>query len=50
VIDSSQLRKIATDLRIEADRRDVEHREKAAHIVKAAAGLALLRRSIQRPA
>lgn len=43
MIDSGTLRKIAADLRGEADRRDQERREKAAHVVKAAAGLGLLK-------
>lgn len=50
MIDATALRKIATELREEADRRDVERVEKAAHVVKAAAGLGLLRLSIRRPA
>lgn len=48
--DADTLRKIAASLREEADRRDDERREKATHVVKAAAGLGLLRLSIRRPA
>ena len=50
MIDATGLRKIAADLRVEADRRDAERREKAAHVVKAAAGLGLLRISLRRSA
>lgn len=49
MIDSSALRKLATNLRVEADRRDAVRVEKAAHVVKAAAGLGLLRISMRRP-
>lgn len=44
------LRKLAADLRAEADRRDVQHREDAQHVVKAAAGLQLLSLRVRRPA
>lgn len=48
MISSGTLRKLASDLRVEADRRDDDRREKAAHVVKAAAGLSLLKLSIRR--
>ena len=45
-----QLRKLANDLRTEADRRDVQRREDAQHVVKAAAGLQLLSLRVRRHA
>lgn len=48
--DSTALRKLASDLRVEADRRDAARNEKAAHVIKAAAGLGLLQLSMRRSA
>ncbi len=50
MIDPSTLRKLATDLRSEAERRETQRAEKAAHVIKAAAGLGVLKLSIRRPA
>lgn len=42
--DSDALRKIASDLRAEAERRDASRRVQSVRIVTAAAGLAALRK------
>ncbi len=41
--DSDALRKIANDLRIEADRRDTHQRTQSIRVITAAAGLTALR-------
>lgn len=42
--DSDALRKIASDLRAEADRRDADRRIQSVRVITAAAGLAALRK------
>lgn len=42
--DSDALRKIANDLRVEADRRDMHQQTQAIRVVTAAAGLTALRK------
>jgi hypothetical protein len=41
------LRKIAADARAEADRADESRREKAAHVIRAAVGLEVLRNQMK---
>ncbi len=42
--DSDALRKIASDLRVEADRRDAYQRTQAVRVITAATGLTALRK------
>lgn len=42
--DSDALRKIASDLRVEADRRDANQRTQSIRVITAAAGLTALRK------
>lgn len=49
-VEADTLRKLAREMREEADRRDAEKRVKAAHVVKAAAGLGLLSLRLRRTA
>ena len=44
---SEMLRALAGDLRVEASRRDVERRTKAAGLISAATGLAMLRAKLE---
>ena len=47
MIAAEVLRKIAADVRAVADKADEDRRDKAAHVVRAAVGLTLLRDSMR---